>query len=248
MSRIAMLFAIALLVGCATPLPVAEFDAPGTSGGRTIASYAARDFPYGELKTFAQVQGAMRAYRHLYLEEADKKRLQAQNASEVSFFSSIVGVLGGVAKSQDAALAGGGVAAGAGLYADRYRLTVQAKNYETAAEALECMFQILPEGAAEALAAFQIKGTAAGLDSVFRTAALESLFFVRSKLRSLQTTFEFGTADVNKLKDALSKKADEVEESNDKDAVAKSKSAKFDAEALKNYRKDLKACEAKFGT
>lgn len=246
MDRTLIVLTMVCLAGCATPLPIAEFDPPDKAGGRHFNKYADRSLPYGSVKTFGEVQTAMRAYRHLYLEEADKKRLQAQSASEVSFFSSVLGVLGGVARSQDAALTGGGIAAGAGLYSDRYKLIVQAANYEKAAEALECMYLLLPDGVSEHLGAFRVKSENASAESVFRTAALESLLFVRSKLRTLQSTFQFGDADVNKLKDALTKKSDDVEEGQDKLGVTRAKQASIDSDALKSYRKDLKACEAKY--
>jgi hypothetical protein len=244
--RAASVLLLALLASCTTPLPVAEFDASRWK----FEDYAKREIPFGKVDTFPQVRAAVLAYYNLYSEEASQKRLRAQTTSEISFYSSIVAILGGLAKSREIVEAGGLTAAGAGLYSERYRLTVQAQNYEMAASALMCLYTASTEDIEKKSKVYKLNGTNETAEDAFRKALLESLLGVRERIRRLQENFQLGQPDVNKLKEALGQKSDTV--TPDQDPQKKASLAALpnvnDTAALERYLSALKACDAKFGS
>lgn len=236
MKHVIAVLMIATLSGCAsTPLPVQDKPKPATD-----------PFPFGDVSTFDNVNALFKGYHLSYSEEAVKKRTNAQTASETSFYSSVVGVLGGIAGSVPTAAAGGGMAAGAGLYQDRYRLQVQATNYETAADAMWCMYKASMDMSDVGLAALTLDDKPAARAA--RDIALDGLLLVRGKLYRLQSTFELGKPDPNKLKDAIQAPKQKVAEDQSKLTMlgAEQIRAKEAAKAnLDEYKKKIDECTAR---
>lgn len=180
-----------LLAGCSLPLPVPDRN-----------DSANRPLPYGELRTFDTVKMKFKDYHLLYAEEAQDKRKLAQSSSEIGFYSSILAVLGGIGKSPEVAIGGALLGAGSAMYSERYKLQVQATNLETASDAMLCMYlksQDIPSDAI--LKNLTVDSKTA--DIATRDIAIDGFLQVRSKLYRLQSSFELGKPDPNKLKDAL---------------------------------------------
>lgn len=106
-----LLVVSAALTGCATPLPVV--DTPIYD--KTLPFQAAN---------FEELKKSMLGYHHAYMTEAKNKREKHQAASEVSFYSSILGLIGGAVESLNTVIAGATGAAAGGIYNDRYQLQV----------------------------------------------------------------------------------------------------------------------------
>jgi hypothetical protein len=209
MRRLLYLAGCFVLASCSTalPLPVAEFaddDAFDKAVGR-----------FHGLKRFGTFEGAQKAlyaYSVLYQDEATKKRMLAQNLSEFSFYSAFGGVLAGIAKSPQGAIAGGLGGASAGVFSERYNLTVQAANYDLAAEAMRCMLNESKNFTEEGLAAltFSIAGQSVLADSEMRDIAAKNFLLVQDRLIKLQSKFVLGTPDLNKLRELAKAPADNV--------------------------------------
>lgn len=239
------LFVVVLpLAGCTSSLPlrVAEFD-----NEAQFKASSQKSIPYGNPQTFDEVRAAFLAYYNLYLAEADGKRLNAQRANEAGFYSAVIGVIGGIAKSIEVAVGGAVGSAGAGLYGDRYRLGVQAHNYELAAKSLRCMYQLLPGATDTSLSAFRFTTSNRAADIELRDVALTGLTNIRDKLRTLQTSFEFGQADLSKLKQAMQDGKDNAAPNAGSRVNALTTSAIPPVDEIENYRKNIKTCEALMG-
>ncbi|MFM0557594.1 hypothetical protein P0D69_42650 [Paraburkholderia sediminicola] len=177
--------------GCASPWPI-PVDKPSAAclKDKTLATCQNES---DHLDTLADVIVAFRAYAVTWRGSADGKRQDAQASSEVSFYGALVGAIGGIVKSPQTAIAGTAVAAAGGIFSQRYRLDVQAANYDLAANAMQCMYDY-----SSPLLTGGYTGTNEQRDN-----ALADLTLVRNKLRTLQNTFQLGTPDISKLTDAL---------------------------------------------
>lgn len=209
MRTLCMTACTAAIVGCSTalPLPVAEFGddaAFDRAAGRFHALKRFRDFK--------GAQQALHAYAVLYQDEADKKRLLSQKLSETSFYSALGGAIAGIAKSPQGALVGGIGSAGSGILSERYNLTVQAANYDLAAEAMRCMDrETIPftEAGVSGLT-FTLSGRSVSADSELRDIAAQNFLLVHDRLHKLQANFVLATPDLNKLRQAGSMPQDKV--------------------------------------
>ncbi|MDP1927565.1 MAG: hypothetical protein Q8K62_03540 [Thiobacillus sp.] len=212
--------------GCATPLPVV--DTPKYE----------KELPF-KANTFDDVKISFMGFYHAYNDEAKDKRRKNQTASETSFYSSIIGLIGGVAEAVPVAIAGATVAAGSGIYSDRYRLQVQAGNYEMAADAMLCMYFASQDLTSDGLKKLTIADKPAEVEA--REIARDALLKVRDKLYRLQASFVLGQPDISKLKDALkAAPANNVSKA--------SGFATFDVkeeEALKEYKNKIDQCVAR---
>jgi len=221
---------IVTLTGCSTPLPIVDRDNPtGT-------------FPFGDVSSFDNVKAKFKDYYLLYSDEAQTKRIYAQRASETGFYGAVFGVLGGLAKDVDAAITGAVVGASAGLYSDRYRLQVQAANYETAADAMLCMYRASIDISDNNLSNLTFIKQPAKI--AVRDIALDGFIAVRGKLYKLQASFALGQPDPNKLKDALNApKSDTPTKSSDKATLSMEEST-IQA-LLPDYKNKIDQCLAK---
>lgn len=96
--------------------------------------------------------------------------------------------------------------------AERYNLTVQAANYDLAAEAMRCMLNESKNFTEEGLAAltFSIAGQSVLADSEMRDVAAKNFLLVQDRLIKLQSKFVLGTPDLNKLRELAKAPADNV--------------------------------------
>ena len=220
--------------GC-TPLPIVD-----------RAESTTADFPFGDIGTFDKVKAKFKDYYVLYTTKAQDDRVIAQYASETGFYGAVIGVLGGIAKDITAVASGAGIGAGAGLFSDRYRLQVQAANYEAAADAMLCMYRAsidISDAKMEKLVVEDQPAT-----SVIRDVAVDGFIAVRSKLYNLQANFALGQPDPNKLKDALTappKDAAPKKNPGGTGFVALDANETTVQELLKGYKNNIDQCLAK---
>lgn len=218
-AAIAFVFAM-LLVGCATPIPVKnsptfvchERSEDGflqyDRSGNTIDK--ACNPPIEDAANFNDLIRLYSGYYQTYIMEAKAKRLAGQNASEVSFYGAVVGILGGMANSTATAIAGGTVAAGGQLMSERYRHQVQAVNYELAADAMLCMYIAAKDIGVD----FTDSRTSYRMfnqpsDVALRDIGRDGLLRVKDKLYRLQSRFELGRPDPSLLKQSLASPPEE---------------------------------------
>jgi hypothetical protein len=133
--------AIVVLTGCSSfnPLPISEPPAKDSSDVRTVP-----DYQKGGLlpaTTPQEVKNNIKIYADWYMERSLELRGYEYKTSDTGLVGGIIGVLGGIAKSPEAALAGGLLASGASMTSQRYQFLVQAQNYEKASDALYCMYR-----------------------------------------------------------------------------------------------------------
>ena len=201
--------ACAALVGCGTalPIPVVDFEDDASFQQAASRFHALRKF-----EDFKGAQQALHAYAVLYQDEASKKRLLAQRLGEVSFYSALGGAIAGIARSPEGAFTGAVGSASAGILSDRYRLTLQAANYDLAAEAMRCMDrETIPfsEAGISGLS-FTIAGQSVVAESEMRDIAAKNFLLVYDRLQKLQATFTLGNPDLNKLRDVAKAQPDTV--------------------------------------
>jgi len=127
------------IVGCSTlnPLPTSEPPAKDSSGNRT-----APDYQKGGLLQATDIREAkdnVKVYADWYMDRSIELRGYEYNASDTGLAGGVIGILGGLVKSPEAALVGGLLASGASMTSQRYRFLVQAQNYEKASDTLYCM-------------------------------------------------------------------------------------------------------------
>lgn len=198
------------LVGCSTglPIPVADFDGN--------ASYVNAVNAFDGLTAFTTVEGAkgaFKAYFILYRAQATEKRKLAQSTSEFSFYSALGAAIAGIAKSPTGAIAGAAGSAGASIFSERYKLALQAANYDLAASAMRCMqseTSVFTPGALAALSFTRANGTVVSAEVELRDIAAKNFLSVQDRLYKLQSTFELAAPDFNKLRAIGDKRADNV--------------------------------------
>jgi hypothetical protein len=187
-----LMCAVTLSACSSLPLPVVDTPNPD-----------ADKMPFGDISTFDNVKAKFKGYYLAYSEAAKDKRTSAQSASEVGFYGAVLGVVAGIAKDVNTAIGGGLIGSGAGLYNDRYKLQVQAQSYEVSADAMLCMYLASQDLVTRDIAEFNVGSADQSGDLAARDIAIDGLLRVRDKLYKLQTTFQLGTPDPNKLKDAV---------------------------------------------
>ena len=209
--------------------------------------------PYGDLSSIDSAQISMQKHSIMYREEVLQKRKKAQYASETTFYSSIIGVIGGLTKSFTTALTGGLGAAGSGLYSDRYRLEVQGINYENAADGMDCMnIATMKISRIVNLNSFKISyksnlvdNQSAAFDSL--EIAIDGILKIRKKLETLQSRFELGKPDPIRIKDAVSQAHGSATKPNDKGLPAKMTAQEMDeSKRIEEYKSKIDICVATF--
>lgn len=213
---------------CTSPLPIPVAE-PSSECLNDSSLKACRN-PTDGLSTFDSVIRAFRAYAITWSSESTKKRQQALATSEVSFYGALVGAIGGIVQSPPTAIAGASLAAGSSIYSQRYRLEVQAANYDLAAASMQCMYDYTSP----------LLGTPSSAATIeARDIALENLHRVRDKFRSLQNSFELGKPDVGGIVSGI--------KTRDKDIQAFREAGEVDVGAarLKGLSGALSVCVAK---
>jgi hypothetical protein len=202
--------ACAVVVGCSTalPIPVAEFE-----NDVAFNKAAARFHALARFRDFKGAQKALHAYAVLYQDEANNKRLLAQKLGETSFYSALGGVIAGIAKSPEGALIGGIGSGAAGILSDRYKLTVQAANYDLAAEAMRCMDRETNPFSEAGISGlrFIFGAESVSADLEIRDIAAKNFLIVQDRLQKLQANFVLGTPDFNKLRELAKTQPERVD-------------------------------------
>lgn len=240
--------ACGVLTGCATPLPIVDY---ASTQERAQGPYA-RYQPQNNFSDLPKAVEEFEAYYFLYQHTSDQLNLRKQSAGEVGFFSSVLAILGGAAKSPGAVVTGGLGTVGSSIYSERYRLDVQAANYDQAARAMRCLSLETRDLDAAALPAAQF--TAVGqpsldaLPEVLRVAR-DAFIEVRDRLRSLQIKITLGSPDLGKLKEVAQAKRDSVTPKAIAPAAALAALAVTASnEKIELYRGRVKACTALLGS
>jgi len=104
-------------------------------------------------KTYGGVLAQVRAHQVLWQKEADDLARGVDGLGNTQFAGAVLGAAGVLANSIDVGKAGAGIAGAAGVWGDRYKLSVQSSNYRLGANAMQCVFKritAIPEGFWEA--------------------------------------------------------------------------------------------------
>lgn len=226
------LIAAVILAGCTSmrPLPLQE-----PSDGDTSASLRNSR---GVAKTLDTASETLAVYRNKYYKTADDLRGNDYTSSDITFAGGVIGVLGGLAKSPETALAGGLLASGSSLADKRYSYKVQAENYEKGGDAIHCMYK-----------AFELSGaTNATHNSAKVLKSLnDNIDNIRQKLRKNQAQITLVTPNREELTKAFSAEKDAESTKNtilqaqkfNKEAIIRSESRKLQAETeLQALRKN----------
>lgn len=234
----AAVFSAVCLVGCGTiptPLPVAKLP----------EDYMNKDEPWAKINSLDDAAKTFLAYSIFYTDQAAAKRKMAQNANETSFYSSVIGVIGGIVKSATTAITGGVVGAGAGLFTDRYRLDVQAHNYETASTAMRCMYLATNDVNSGNVSAYRIQllnGAPMPADAQLKRIAIDDLLVVLDHLYRLQASFQLGQPDVNKLKEPVIADLKTVKKPGEETGFVASGDEETQRQRIANYKGDMEKC------
>lgn len=181
----------ASLSGCANnyPLPIKEPVAVDKDNVRTKPDYA-----MGGLLPATMVSEAkdnLRIYRDKYIQNADELRMKMYKLSDVGFGGGVIGVIGGLTKSVTTAISGAVLATSSPMITERYQYTIQAANYDKAAEAMNCMYNLLyPVDDNDNI----------GLEQLVNAQIDE----VRYKLRKSQAEVKLADVDTSKLEKSIS--------------------------------------------
>lgn len=220
---------VLLVTGCAGPLPVV--DEP-TSNAK---------IPF-QGDAFNQLKEKMQGYYDAYIKKAEGLRRKNQKASEVTFYSSLLGLIGGAAESVNTVIAGAVGAAGGSVYSDRYGLQVQASNYELAADAMLCMYFASEDITDHEMAGFLMDAQPAKSEAT--RIARDSMLRVKDKLYRLQAALELGKADITKLIEAIKASGSNVGKEGKGNEALTAPEEKTKA-ALREYKKEMDQCVAK---
>lgn len=239
----------ALLTGCASNRPLPVIDNPVFLNGNDTAN-----MPYGDANNIVDYQAIFKGYYLAYSREANNKRLSNQKADETTFYSTIIGVVGGIAKSMTTAIGGAAVAGGSSAYSDHYNMIIQADNYELAAEVMNCMY-VAGKGIDYMELIFIQKTNEndipAGL--YVNEVAQENLDLVRAKLARLQASVQLGKFDADKFKKSINDSSAEFKAPTPAQAKLIGFAGAFVNDlddtiyAVNNYKKRMDGCAAKLG-
>lgn len=178
----------ATLSGCATknyPVPISEPSATATATGGNPP------------KTTKELLDIYKIHAEFYQATADDKRKKVYQTNDAGIAGGVIGVIGGLAKSVNAAIAGAFITSGTSIYSEHYNLSTQAANYEKASDAIYCMYNTL---------FINTLSTDSNLDSTeLLSSGYESLNTVKRKLRQAQINVQIVAPDLNKLSTAISR-------------------------------------------
>lgn len=230
----AVVISMPLVLGACGTYPI-HIPEPARTEGKIPAS-ADNAIPFAKVQDLSDASHEFAAYYRLYEQEAYRKRRNEFGANETGFLMGVIGALGGIGKSVETAAAGALGAAGAGLYSDRYRLTVQAQNYELAAAAMRCMYFLTQDIANSEYGSVKFVGDERTFSERSLSAARQNFWLVYDKLRRLQTTFALGQPDLSKLS--------QKPVANTLTTVDKTKVLEQDKPKLENFEADMARCSA----
>ena len=147
-----LLILVGLVAGCGTMPSQVEFPtnaADGDSANPAEARYRVKDKLLSEYKegdttlvverTYEGMMAQIKAHRVLWDNEARDLAKGVDVLGNTQFAGVTLGGIGALADSIGAATTGAAIAGGAGIWGNRYKLDVQAANYRTAAEAMQCI-------------------------------------------------------------------------------------------------------------
>ncbi|MDD2720181.1 MAG: hypothetical protein PHH47_02590 [Gallionella sp.] len=206
MTKYVQLIAISILmVGCSTyhPLPI---SIPNKKDYEKYKDTAATAIPVP-----SGIPDSIKfawTYGEFYRSEKDAIRKKIYNHSDASLFGAIFAMLGGMAKSPDAVVAGGAFSAGAEIAPDRYQLSVQASNFEKAEKASVCVFDELRKISADdevALATYEnLVGSKS--DRTIGDLTYRTFKIIHARLDAAQSSVTLVSPNLDKLQAALEKK------------------------------------------
>lgn len=237
---VATIISLTVLSGCARfyPLPVEEPSAYVKKGNQDVRRTP--DYQRGGLLPAVNIEEAienLKIYGDAYQVYGDMLRRNEYISSDTLLAGGILGVVGGVAKSAETAIAGAVLGAGASIISERYQLLVQATNYENASDSMYCMYVNL----------YPVAG--GGVSYQFVNEKIDE---VRRKLRKVQSSVQLASPDLGKLETSLN---DLIESKREKQTAKtaveggnNSKSAlhKLDNAETKLVEAELMKCVAAF--
>lgn len=198
-----VLFACAVLcaltlTGCiknVRPLPVSQTSTKYTTS--ELQKLIAGNLPAADLET---AKNFLRDYEIAYVEQADARITRYYKGSDTGIAGGIVGMLGGLTKSPQTAIAGLLINAGGNLEEQRYQLRVQAGNFNKAANAMRCMQRaLIPDPIPD-----ELKGDA-GTKTIFTQQVNDHIDRIKMRLRDQQFSITPNPVNTDQIREAIQK-------------------------------------------
>lgn len=180
-----VLVLLALCLGaCSTfrPLPVNE--------PATLAEADKTFHGLGHPQDLAGAKEIVYGYANAYMSAAEKLHGASYNAADVTVGGGLLGMIGGLTSSPETAIVGAVASGLSGMTSQRYAFQIQAKNYEGAAETMECMADVLAYAKQDEIDFIDLN---------------HRINDVRRKLRQNQAKIDIATTDTSALEAALKK-------------------------------------------
>lgn len=185
-----MVLSVLCVASCSTlrPLPVKE--------PKSLAEADTTLHGLGNPQNLAGAKSVLYGYANAYTKAAEDLYAANYTAADATFGGGVLGMIGGLTKSPETALIGAALSGASGISAQRYAFQIQANNYEGAAQAMECMADVL---------AYAKEHEVDFLDLNYRVND------VRRKLRKNQAKIDIASADTSALQAALKAQLDAIE-------------------------------------
>ncbi|WP_315707853.1 hypothetical protein [Brenneria uluponensis] len=132
--RTHMLIMCMLITGCVSPYPVPVTE-PSSEEINNVLNEDINE--YQKMTTLAIL------YRDVWSNKSFGLVTQSNAFSELGFIGTVTALVAGVNGATTTAWAGGGVAAGSSILPQRYQYSAQAMNYRSAAEAANCIYDVV---------------------------------------------------------------------------------------------------------
>lgn len=203
MIRIFAFAAFAVVIsGCMRPLPIRQVPLEHTTDTKKEALLGPTP-----ATTLQQLRSNLRSYEVAYTEQADARFERFMKGSDTTAGGGIIGTIGGLTKSPQTSIMGALLGAGGSYAEQRYQLQVQAKNFNRAAKAMQCLGRVMafPPGPPE------ISGDALLIASAVSLAD-DHIDQVKSRLRDAQFAVTPLDVDVEKVRAGIRGQIESMEE------------------------------------
>jgi hypothetical protein len=193
------------LTGCMRPLPVRQTPKIYTNDIKQSTVLG-----YGPATNLTQAQCYLRDYETAYVEQADARITRYYKGSDTGTAGGIIGMLGGLTKSPQTAIAGLLINAGGNLEEQRYQLRVQAGNFNKAANAMRCMQRALtPSPIPSDLT------NDSETEKVFTQQVNDHIDRIMMRLRDQQFSIIPNPVSTDQIRDAIKKQLEGMDERNE---------------------------------
>ena len=130
---LAVIAGCAMVAGCVRPLPVKQ----PTTADLSADHVTVIGLPVPS--TIDDVRRQLRAYERVYANEAAERLLLVHKGADTTLAGNLIGMAGGLAQSPEVSVLGLLLSTGGAIPEQRYRMALQADNYNQAADAMRCL-------------------------------------------------------------------------------------------------------------